>query len=1352
MKLSALNILRRNMAKSTRSSTRLFSSFVRTIFVLLFLIINFYDCTFAQFLDRKVIASGGNQFTSPTLTVSSTLGETFVYTLAGGGIILTQGFQQPEYTPCSLQINDGIDTVFACGDSVELKADSGLTSYSWNSGESTQVLFAKTTGWYVCTGSVGGCTGIDSIFVSIIDAEIAMADTSICLGSSISLGVSTSNGSTNGMPLNLQSGLVGWWPFNGNANDESGNGNHGIVTSANLASDRNNNSSKAYSFNGVNSSIRVPNASTFNYLLNSDYTINTFVHFSQIPVAAQTILGQGDGDGLHENKFYQLYLQNGDFVGHIRGNGSDPLDTRCSSAIPTANQWYMLSMVRDYNDSLKLFVNGHLVQAKKDTTGLANPFQSNRDLIFGAFYDAYTNSLSHHFAGKIDDISVYNRSFSNSEVSSYYSAMMQGAYSYLWSNGSTTSSISVTPNQTTTYYVTISNGVSSCSDSVTIAVNNFNPSLFSQDTIAACGPSCLLDAGLSYSAYTWSTGATTQSISVYSTGWYNCTVTSGTCTGTDSVFVSLLNVAIDQPDTSICLGATLTLSVANLNNATNLLPVNLQSDLVGWWPFNGNANDESGYGRNGIVNGATLTTDRNGSASSAYHFNGTGAHIASSCDGFSTNERTISFWFNAEDIGQGPSGRSFIGYGGNGNCGTSSLIMIDNAASGGNDYEISGHCSNEQVKYDYGNVHPNNQWIHWVITNKGGIGTRFYLNGNLVHSSSTYIQQTFTSGRKLFFGVLTDWSGMNAYWDVNSAPLKGKLDDISIYNRAVTPSEVQQLYGNSALMYVWSNGSTSSSINVTPNQTTTYYVTVSNGISSCIDSVTITVLPGAIPYYADTDGDTFGDSLLGHFCIAPPGGLTDSSDCDGNNPLIYPDAPEVCNSIDDDCDGVPDDGLAPVIGAISGNNVQCIPLSSGSASFSIAPVPGANSYFWLAPTGTTITSGQGTPGVTISWNTAAAHSGINAPITVTVTGACGQLSSAQSIDLHLQISVPVRPSSISGPLRLCPGDTAVYSVASVSRARTYTWSLPAGLQMISGHGTNIIRVFAEATYLGGTMAVSASNACGTGTDRIKVLSLNIPSTPFPIVGAATGLCEVSGVAYTVPLQNGIGLYQWSVPAGAQIVSGQGSNQITVNFNSSFTTGNLNVQAVNACGPSAARSLALTAVPARPGLINGPLNLCPGATGVQYSVATVNGTTAYNWSVFTGAIITGGAGTKNITIDVPSTNTTGNNITVSASNTCGSGPIKALNGITVSTAACARIDGMANNSIKVFPNPSNGLVRFQIEGETPISLQLYDMLGKCISNTPWKSECDLRYLPEGLYVMRAFYENGVEERLKVEIHQ
>ena len=70
--------------------------------------------------------------------------------------------------------------------------------------------------------------------------------------------------------------------------------------------------------------------------------------------------------------------------------------------------------------------------------------------------------------------------------------------------------------------------------------------------------------------------------------------------------------------------------------------------LVGWWPFNGNANDDSGNNNNGTVNGATLTTDRFGNTNSAYQFNGVSNNIIvtsnSTFDINSGQSITISCW------------------------------------------------------------------------------------------------------------------------------------------------------------------------------------------------------------------------------------------------------------------------------------------------------------------------------------------------------------------------------------------------------------------------------------------------------------------------------------------------------------------------------------------------------------------------------------------------------------------------------------------------------------------------------------------------------------------------------------
>ena len=74
----------------------------------------------------------------------------------------------------------------------------------------------------------------------------------------------------NAMAQNIPSyvptnGLVGYWPFNGNANDESGNGNNGTVNGATLTTDRFGVISKAYSFDGVDDQIDIQNSNNLNF-------------------------------------------------------------------------------------------------------------------------------------------------------------------------------------------------------------------------------------------------------------------------------------------------------------------------------------------------------------------------------------------------------------------------------------------------------------------------------------------------------------------------------------------------------------------------------------------------------------------------------------------------------------------------------------------------------------------------------------------------------------------------------------------------------------------------------------------------------------------------------------------------------------------------------------------------------------------------------------------------------------------------------------------------------------------------------------------------------------------------------
>lgn len=148
--------------------------------------------------------------------------------------------------------------------------------------------------------------------------------------------------------------------------------------------------------------------------------------------------------------------------------------------------------------------------------------------------------------------------------------------------------------------------------------------------------------------------------------------------------------------------------MVSFSQVPNYVP---STGLVGWWPFNGNANDESVNANSGTVNGATLTTDRFGNGNSAYYFNG-GNWIEISSNGlngiYNNDSRSISFWAYIEDTSS--TQRNLISYGGPclGQYGNSFRIT----SIGCNSFNLNFDGSNYQKHIN--NVHPSNQWNHYV--------------------------------------------------------------------------------------------------------------------------------------------------------------------------------------------------------------------------------------------------------------------------------------------------------------------------------------------------------------------------------------------------------------------------------------------------------------------------------------------------------------------------------------------------------------------------------------------------------------------------------------------------------------
>ncbi len=496
------------------------------------------------------------------------------------------------------------------------------------------------------------------------------------------------------------SGLVGWWPFNGNANDESGNGNNGTVNGATLTTDRFGVANKAYGFDGVNDYIIINNSFDFQSRSYSFWfnptTINTITGTLIVSDNPQLQNGVTQARVIELNGIDSVQIATGLLAGFYKGS------------ISSTNNWQMLTFIRTSN-SVSFYLNGNFITS---TNQIGNYTSSSGSL--KTILGTDRNFLFDFYNGKIDDIAIYNRALTQQEITNLYT--------------------------------------NSAPPSITTAAS---------PTMINCGESSTLTASSTSAA---------------------------------------------QP----CVKAD--------------LPTTLQNGLVGYWPFCGNANDASGNGNNGTVNGATLTTDRFANGSSAYTFDGVNDFIFIPPNAsFNASSLSVSFWINIPSII--PIGVQFLVSGNSSNAAWSIQYNVQ-------EYGLSKNqgCGTSVV-YSMGLAPIVNNWeqITFVFNSSS---TLIYKNGALI-SSQSGSALSGTCGN----------TGLNIGFDVFGAPeyFLGKLDDICIHNRALSATEIQQLYNLGNVSYSWSTGATTPSITVTPAQITSYTCTATNSAGSTTSSVSVTV-------------------------------------------------------------------------------------------------------------------------------------------------------------------------------------------------------------------------------------------------------------------------------------------------------------------------------------------------------------------------------------------------------------------------------------------------------------------------------------------------------------------------------
>jgi len=208
--------------------------------------------------------------------------------------------------------------------------------------------------------------------------------------------------------LNLNEGLIAYYPFNGNANDESGNGNHGLVTGAILTEDRFGNAESAYSFDG-DDYIDVGNNDSLN-IIQGSFSISVWVKSNDANTGRQAIIEKD----LAENNGLMLELNSGYTpAGTVTCWEGYDYDATSEIAL-SSNIWHHITVAYDGNER-KVYINGILRGMDTDSFGSAG----SEPLTIG-YADWNNNAYTSAFNGVIDEIRIYSRALTEAEIQALY--------------------------------------------------------------------------------------------------------------------------------------------------------------------------------------------------------------------------------------------------------------------------------------------------------------------------------------------------------------------------------------------------------------------------------------------------------------------------------------------------------------------------------------------------------------------------------------------------------------------------------------------------------------------------------------------------------------------------------------------------------------------------------------------------------------------------------------------------------------------------------------------------------------------------------------------------------------------
>jgi hypothetical protein len=175
------------------------------------------------------------------------------------------------------------------------------------------------------------------------------------------------------------------------------------------------------------------------------------------------------------------------------------------------------------------------------------------------------------------------------------------------------------------------------------------------------------------------------------------------------------------------------------------------------------------------------------------------------------------------------------------------------------------------------------------------------------------------------------------------------------------------------------------------------------------------------------------------------------------------------------------------------------------------------------------------------------------------------------------------PASLSaeivGETMLCDASSAYnfskYKITLEPGVSQYNWTLPQGMSIRSGQGSNRIFVEIDYSFSNGYITVSGQTACGTTSSKTLYVDV-VPAAPKFDTYEQNVQADMS-YQYSVENISGVS-YVWTAPYGAVILEGQGTSSVKIKFSQSFTGGDVEVYAENACAVGQTENLNIAMIP------------------------------------------------------------------------------------------------------------------------------------------------------------------------------